>query len=558
MSLKRYGTIFYLIGGAISVTLLCTLSLLNLTPSVSRDALVHHLAIPKLYLELGGMKDLPCFLHSYYPGNVDLMYLAGLYLGSDISAKFIHFGFGILTAMLIGYYLLKRIGNAYAVLGGILFLCIPVIIRLSTTAYVDLGLVFFSTASLLALFSWADKTFKFRYLALAGVCCGLSMGTKYNGLVTCFLLACLIPILHLSTVKIKLRAIVKSMCFALVFVLICCAIFLPWMVRNWKWTGNPVYPLFDSVFAQNHKTPCKVAPLISKTDPGYNVFLYRQFLYNENAFDILTIPFRIFFQGRDDNFQYFDGKLLLFLLILPLFSFLKVNNRPSPHLLEKKAMLLFAVFFFLIVLFSRVLRVRYFAPSLPGLVILSVFGIHNLISTACTSESKRLRTLCLALVSIILIHTFYSTGKYLIGQFERYTPVAYITGRIQRDEYIAKFRHEYPVFRYINEKLPKDSEILFIYVGKRGYYCDRSYIPDNGHHLSVIHRLIREGNSPDAIAEWFLKKGITHLLIHRGHVRERLMRDFDKKEREFFYFFITIHTEVLFSNGAFALYSLKS
>ena len=50
-------------------------------PPISRDALVHHLAVPKLYLRHGAIHEIPFMVFSYYPMNLDMLYLAALRLG---------------------------------------------------------------------------------------------------------------------------------------------------------------------------------------------------------------------------------------------------------------------------------------------------------------------------------------------------------------------------------------------------------------------------------------------------------------------------------------------
>ena len=86
---------------ALLITLLAILVvsivILSCVPPVSKDALVHHLAVPKLYLKHGGMYEIPFMTFSYYPANLDLLYLIPLYFGNDILPKFIHFSFALLT-----------------------------------------------------------------------------------------------------------------------------------------------------------------------------------------------------------------------------------------------------------------------------------------------------------------------------------------------------------------------------------------------------------------------------------------------------------------------------
>jgi hypothetical protein len=122
-----------IIGVVISISILASV------PPVDRDALTHHLYVPKLYLQHGGIYEIPGLEFSYYPMNLDLLYLIPMYFNNDILPKFIHFAFALATAAMVYCYLNRRLNQQYALLGSLFFLSIPVIIRLSSTVYVDLG-----------------------------------------------------------------------------------------------------------------------------------------------------------------------------------------------------------------------------------------------------------------------------------------------------------------------------------------------------------------------------------------------------------------------------------
>ena len=77
--------------------LICCIIILSLVPPVSKDALTHHLAVPKLYLKHGGIYEIPDILFSYYPMNLELLYMIPLYFDNDIVPKFIHFSFALLS-----------------------------------------------------------------------------------------------------------------------------------------------------------------------------------------------------------------------------------------------------------------------------------------------------------------------------------------------------------------------------------------------------------------------------------------------------------------------------
>ena len=82
---------------AVIAALVLVVLLLCAVPPVDRDALTHHLAVPKLYLKYGGLVEIPWVPFSYFPMNLDLIYLIPLYFGNDIIPKYIHFAFALLT-----------------------------------------------------------------------------------------------------------------------------------------------------------------------------------------------------------------------------------------------------------------------------------------------------------------------------------------------------------------------------------------------------------------------------------------------------------------------------
>ena len=63
-----------LLSGALAAIALASLYL-GLAPPTARDALVHHLALPRIFLEAGRVVDVPYALHAAYPQTVDMLYL---------------------------------------------------------------------------------------------------------------------------------------------------------------------------------------------------------------------------------------------------------------------------------------------------------------------------------------------------------------------------------------------------------------------------------------------------------------------------------------------------
>lgn len=492
--------------------------LLALLPPTARDALIYHLAYPKLWLK-HGFVELPFAFYSYYPMNTELLYMLPLYLGRDNLAALIHMVFGLMTAGLIYSYLRNRIDTTYALLGAFIFLSTPIVMKLSTIPYVDLALAFYSTGALLAFLVWKGGK-GVKWLLLSAVSAGLAAGTKYNGLYIPLILAFMI--LYASRNDRPLRAL-------LIFISIFIAVASPWYIKNAIQTGNPFYPLFFNIFG-GIKIP---------EQPTVPIFLKRQLFYGENWFDILSIPIRVFFQGRDDDMQHFDGVLNPVLLIFLPFAFLGKNR-------ETKYIGVFSLFYFLLVFFTADMQIRFLLPILPMLVIFTVTGINQVM------EFSKIKLLIITLVAVFLSLNL----AYLADYFVKKEPLPYLTGKINRDEYLTKHLRGYDATLYINTHLPKDAKVMMIYGGDRGYYLDRDYYYNSYLSGQPIKEALEGSRDDRAIAKNIRGKGITHILLDERLFGEFMENNLDVMEKGLYYDFLKGNLKELHASEGYKLYEI--
>jgi 4-amino-4-deoxy-L-arabinose transferase-like glycosyltransferase len=536
--------------------LISSIVILSLVPPTTKDELVHHLAVPKLYIEHGEIYEIPFMEYSYYPMNLDLLYMIPLYFGNDIVPKFIHFSFALLTAWLIFCYLKRRANTLYALFGAVFFLSIPIILKLSITAYIDLGEIFFSFAALVLIMKWMRRGFRFKYLIYAGVMCGLALGTKYNGLVTLAILALFVPFIYSRYQNKKVFDFVRPGLYCISFIFISLLVFSPWMIRDYHWTGNPVYPLYNQVFNPPKEAQNSVSQQPETSTKGINGFLTtRALLYEETGIQIALLPFRIFFQGSDGNPQYFDGELNPFLLLLTLFAFYRLKNDPEYLRREKMILLVFSILFFSFAFFSSGLRIRYISPMIPPLTILSVFGLINLSRVARQISSLIAKRIYITLFVLIPCIALALNAGYLMDLFKSVNPIPCITGRITRDEYIEKYIPEYPALRYINNNLESQARILFVYTGKRGYYCDRDYLIDES--MGLLKGFIIRAEKPEDISAGLKKQGITHLLVGYRLFEKWMDNNFSEEKRALTQAFFKEQLELLHGENGFGVSVIK-
>ena len=547
---------------AATIVIICIIAAV---PPVSRDALTHHLFVPRLYVEHGGIYEIPDIPFSYYPMNLDLLYMIPLYFGNDIIPKYIHFIFALLTAWLIYNYLKNRLSIVYGLLGALFFISVPIIIKLSITVYVDLGLMFFTTASLLLLFKWIESGHKTRYLILAGICCGLAAGTKYNGLITLFLLTLFVPILYIRSSQNSERLNNKAITCGMAFVVVALLSFSPWLIRNTIWTGNPIYPLYNSIFQTSSSSTAnrskidsdkprfrKISTKIS-SHKGTGVFVTRKVLYHETWWQTLLLPLRFFFEGQDDNPRYFDGKLNPFLLILPFFAFIG-SKKEQKQAFEQYTLLAFSILFFFFTFFQEALRIRYIASIIPFLTILSIYGIHNIFSVISHNQAGLLIYLGnLLKIAIICVIIFYNS-LYIAEQFSIVQPIPYISHKISREDYITRFRPEYPAIQFANKVVRPDEKVLCIFLGNRGYYMNFGPIFDRPFQKGILKDIINA--SADDIKTELLKQNIHYILL-RDDLTQYWLARINKANRKKILSFFRKDIEQLFGEKGYSFFIIN-
>jgi hypothetical protein len=525
--------------------LILSVLIMSAVPPVSRDALTHHLAVPKLWIEHGGIYEIPHLPFSYFPMNMDLLYVIPLLVGNDIAPKYIHYFFGLATSVLIFTYLRKRTPTAYSLFGALLFLSTPVVVKLSISVYVDLGLVFFAWASIYLLFKWDRSSFQIKYLLLSAICCGMGLGTKYNGLLVFFLLTLFVPYIFIGKYKaspagVSLKAIISSVLFFSVALIV----FSPWMIRNFKWTGNPVYPLYNQMFI-GEAEPDFDAPITMKP------WLQRKLIYQESMLETASIPIRIFFQGQDDNPKYFDGKLTPILLIFPILAFLGFKKRDTQWKSELIVMGGFSVLYLFYASFIVDMRIRYISPIIPPLVVLAVFGIRNAFSLLDHHIHVVKKSLGVCLVLIISIFLFQN-GFYVRKLFLTVDPFSFLSGHTSRDDYIERFRPEYPVVQMANQ-LPVDNvKVLALFIGNRRYYFDKDveFALEKFKHTADIPAPAGE------LAKELLKSEFTHVIVGAERFKTWAKNVFKNDQLTKINQFFNADCKLVYAKNGYALFEI--
>jgi len=500
------------------------LVVLNLLPPVARDELTHHLALPELFLTRGRADVFPFAEQSYFPMQVTLLYTPLLAQGWESAPKYLHLLFGLASVGVLHLYLSSRVSTGVAGFVALLLLTTPTFANLASSAYVDLGLLFFTTVSVVALLRWSVNE-NTGLLALSGFAAGCAASVKYNGYLT-------LPLLLFGTLALAPRrtpgSVIRNLAIFGVMSLLPLA---PWLVRNFLETGNPVFPLMRGTLGG----PPRAA------SPAIDIFTRRMFLYDESWLEILTTPFRAFVVGRYGDPARFDGSFNPIFLLG--FAAIAVGRRSArgEYLWVSSLIVLVAVFFL------TTFRSRYAIASLVPLAILMAELLERWRTTL-----PRARALLPALAVAALAFNVW----HFVDYWTQLSPTAYLAGRESRTDFISRFVPEYPLAAYANSALSKDAKVYLAFLGQRGYYWRLPYTYDYYYSGTSLRDAVRGAENAEAVMAGLRQQGISHIAASAPHLGRFLQEDLTESELRRWESFAAHHMRLIRSHGTFGLYEI--
>ncbi|MDI6783558.1 MAG: hypothetical protein QME64_05615, partial [bacterium] len=269
---------------------------------------------------------------------------------------------------------------------------------------------------------------------------------------------------------------------------------VPWLIRNWFYTHNPIYPLLSSFFSSPH----------SYDIAGKNFASIRSLppMNGSAIFDRIWGSFAaINING--------NGILTAFFLICIPLLIIKTVPRQMKWLTGYGllAWLIYAVV-------EGGTDGRFIYPTYPILAIAIGYALHLAIEKVAKFRpaSFILRpSFFVILLCIIMLGTFIHLKIAFVQDFnESWLPVF---GKQQQEKYIAERIKIYPMLQYINQKLPNDARVL-LPSGYAALYCNRRYLAQSEFDISPLNDWITRYDSADQVYAQLRDWSITHIIIY--------------------------------------------
>ncbi len=478
------------VGGIALFVLFLMIFFFCLTPEIFYDALHYHLAVPNLYRIAQRVYPMPNLMHSNFVQMPQLAYGWAITLGNALSAKLLHSAMGLLLALAYVSFGRRFLSAGSGVLSGLIFFSAPFVVMSTTSASVDVAASFYVFASAYALLLAFDVLPRPGMYFCAGILSGLAASCKPTLLP--------IPIVAALLIVWKERRhpqdTVKGVPLCAVFVAGALLAVFPWLLRQWVWYRNPVYP-FGAV--QGWGSPA-LDPVLWKTfivEAGSRDWA-KTFQSLGTTLRFLFHPWLLTMEGISNT--NFIGPL--YLMLLPVLFRHPWNARAG-------SCYKFLFFGLWVVWLTTGSVLRFF---LPGLALLS-----PLLAEGFVHQDKSKGMLLTRLLVATCIAVNIGLGFQRLMAKEGWKVVL---GLVSESTYLSSnhLSYGYPPYAgilWMNAHLPKGSKILFLDEA-RTYPTEHLVMANSYLDPRPIEQWTREALDAQDLTNRLREQGLTHIFVN--------------------------------------------
>jgi len=477
--LKKVPVYIWLIIGVLILHIVLNL-IAAMGPPGHADTLYAHFGFPKQFIQLGGIQYIPYDFYSNYPLGLNMLYVFGMLLRSDILASLVSFGFSLFILLVIFAFCKRYVPQKYQFFGliaGVIFYAAPMTTLRATSGMLELGLCLYVILAFFSIYNWlASKDLK--WLIVGAVFAGFGAGVKLSGLLFAPILVGFIFIFCLFVDKSGLKRIIKII---FIFTIIFIVVASPWYLKNYFLTGNPVYPVFYSILG-GRDLNLEVAQALQSA------------VSVEHSFSSFFKSFWTTTMDASGHAADTDPISPLFLIFLPLLFFVK-NKKKYKFIFY---ILFFSLAYYLLWFFFLLHAARRLIYLLPLLSILVTIVIFELIK-------RRGRVLKYVIVSCLAVTFLFSlvTASLYTWQF---VPVVF---GLQAKEVLLKKTWFYDDIVWANKHIPKSSKVLTF--NRINYYREHDFLLHYTYSRIYWPIDYKKMEFPEQVLKRYQELGITHV-----------------------------------------------
>lgn len=494
-------------------------------PPTVADSLTYHYQIPLDYI-----RSQKIVYHSFMlynsPHLTELFAVMPLAFSSEVSLQFSYYLFSVFLLVAILSFAVRYYSLNVGLLASMLFFSLPLLTNIFTSGHVEVALSLTSFLALISLINYYDvesKNDQSRWLLLSAIMAGISCGIKYYGLYTAVFVSIFVTV---EFIRSKVKLITVS-----IFLLLISIFAVPFYLKNFMFTGNPLYPILSTVFdtkdwSYTHGRLFKEMVAVLKMPYGHDFLTY---LLSPGLISLKNY----LFNGLGNYF----GPILLF--SLPVY-FLFIKKLKKPFFILP---IFYGFFIWTVWFYSAFQRERH-------LVVVFLFLIIHISTLFFEMIKARRREFRPWIFGASIFLFVFLSFNYLSSLIYNVKFIKYVIRNESRDKFLSKYLSNWEDVKWVNENIPKDAKVLNYY-GNINYYVDRSVFYPSPYFQGEF-----DFSSYLSLNEFYKQvknKGFTHVITKYSY-RSKPQADNSLKEYNDKYFkyhddFIQDYTNEIYSSS---------
>jgi len=461
-----------------------------MTPVINGDSLSGYLHVPNLYVNNHCIFDIDYTGDDCFPQNIYMLNALGILLHSDILSQMISgWLLGLLCALAV-YVLAKKLANRKAALiSAIIFYTMPALSWLIYSTKVDLGYTLFELSFWILFVEWIRKKDK-KMLFVSAIFLGFAIGSKYHALLA-MTFAALTAFVLLVIRKEKLGIIIITL---FLFSIIAIMIGSPSYIKNFIYTGDPVYPFITNPSTGSAEKINQYHGVVDFVRFQYNMFLGKDYFF-------VTKPMMDYPIG------------FLSLLFLPFVFKIKKNDK---LLYATLAVLLGYYLFLSTIIYKSVFPYpRHLLPAIGVLVAICSIGVMN--SLNYCKQRYVILILVVGVIGITVVNNVPILSKQTRSMIRM--QYSYLIGNYTKNEYLTNTLFNsggHMNFGMIQHvwNMPNKTRIITLDYGC-GYYINRPFLK-KGYVYAV--------KDIDSLLNSLKKDNVTHIYFSKSDMDKYVAR----------------------------------
>jgi Dolichyl-phosphate-mannose-protein mannosyltransferase len=483
-SRKRWA--LWLLAAGSVIALLWRFWVLPLYPPTGFDATMYHLPVAKFYVQQHGLAFNPYIRFSSFPQLNEMLFALALLFFDDPSAQLTQFLMMFLIALAVYAWGRRLFSPRAGLWAAAIWLSNPVVLWLGTTAYVDLGVTLFVCVGAYAFFNWLETREEI-WLILSAALLGFAASAKYTGL---------FPVCAFGLVLLYLQVRRHSFREVAVFSVVILVIAAPWYIRNFQYTGNPVFPHLGTVFGYGPWTAAEVhSELRVQSEYGTG----------KTAQSLLRLPWNLTF--HQSAFTHAGNELSkVYFFVFPLALIFAFSNK-------KIRVLLAVAIVFTLFWFYTFQIVRFLLVAIPVYSLLSAASLDRLASLIPRLQASSPHMLSTPVVALLLLWPACSY-RHELKRNERLPVTAE-----QRDSYLEHNLPAYPAYEWLNRHRGRSYVLYALFDEQMNYFAEGEFKGDwfgPGRYSPILEKL----SAPRDLLSQLRNISATFFLIDEQQIRD--------------------------------------